>query len=81
MGLISHSVPIHVNQYRPANALSHKFARATKGLKETKEPYLLLTASLDTGDIEKWTAEEKQATDQRGDALDIYQLRFDKGMY
>ncbi|KAH7919810.1 hypothetical protein BV22DRAFT_1050810 [Leucogyrophana mollusca] len=54
--------------------LSHKFAHATKGLKETKEPYLLLTASLDTGDIEKWTAEEKQATDQRGDALDIYQL-------
>ncbi|KAH7919749.1 hypothetical protein BV22DRAFT_1022428, partial [Leucogyrophana mollusca] len=58
--------------------LLKKYSRAIKGLDETKEPYLLLTSSLSPSDVAKWALDEKQAAEQRGDALDVYQLRFDR---
>ncbi|KAH7906220.1 hypothetical protein BJ138DRAFT_1016595 [Hygrophoropsis aurantiaca] len=60
------------------NTLLKKYVRAMKGVEETKEPFQALSSSLNQADVEKWTLEERKASKERGEALNVYQLRFDK---
>ncbi|KAG1850364.1 hypothetical protein DFJ58DRAFT_842440 [Suillus subalutaceus] len=49
-----------------------------KGIDDTKVPFEELTRSLEVSKVLSWEKDEKQAMDQRGEHLDIYQLKIDK---
>ena len=59
--------------------LLHKYKRAIKGIDDTRVPFEELTCSLDVSKVSSWEKDEKQAMDQHGEHLDIYQLKIDKG--
>jgi hypothetical protein len=56
-----------------------KHKRAVKGVLDTKPPFDELSLSLDPTKIAAWELDEKTAMKQRGEYLDIYQLRIDQG--
>ncbi|KIK31764.1 hypothetical protein CY34DRAFT_36943, partial [Suillus luteus UH-Slu-Lm8-n1] len=58
--------------------LLQKYKRAIKGIDDTRVPFEELTCSLDVSKVSSWEKDEKQAMDQRGEHLDIYQLKIDK---
>ncbi|KAG1743586.1 uncharacterized protein EDB91DRAFT_1080989 [Suillus paluster] len=59
--------------------LIKKHTRAVKGVRDTKLPFDELTHSLDCNKIMAWERDEKLAMEKRGEHLDIYQLKIDKG--
>jgi hypothetical protein len=59
--------------------LLKKHKRAVKGVMDTKLPFDELTHSLDPQKIARWKKDEKKAMKKRGEHLDIYQLKIDKG--
>jgi hypothetical protein len=46
----------------------------------TRGPFEELTASLDDDKVRTWTKEAERADCERGEALDIYTLKMDKGI-
>ena len=59
--------------------LLKKHKRAVKGVMDTQLPFDELTRSLDPRKIARWEKDEKKAMKKRGEHLDIYQLKIDKG--
>ncbi|KIJ58337.1 hypothetical protein HYDPIDRAFT_102895, partial [Hydnomerulius pinastri MD-312] len=59
--------------------LLKKYKRALQGLNETQAPFEELGKNLSPEKIAKWTAEEATAAELRGDYLDIYQPKVEKG--
>ncbi|KAG2109049.1 uncharacterized protein F5147DRAFT_652614 [Suillus discolor] len=58
--------------------LLQKYKRANKGIDDTKVPFQELTHSLEVSKVSSWEKDEKQAMEQCGEHLDIYQLQIDK---
>ena len=63
----------------PVSTLCKKFEKAKNGLKETSEAYEELSASLNPSLVKIWQADEQRARVERGDALKIYDVRFEQG--
>jgi hypothetical protein len=59
--------------------LLQKYKRAIKGIDDTKVPFEELTSSLEVSKVSSWEKDETLAMEQRGEHLDIYQLKIDKG--
>ncbi|KAG1720096.1 hypothetical protein EDB19DRAFT_1966009 [Suillus lakei] len=60
--------------------LLKKHKRAIKGISNTKPPFDELTCSLDNEKIAIWENDEKKAMEERGEYLDIYQLKINQGI-
>ncbi|KAG1893128.1 uncharacterized protein F5891DRAFT_986194, partial [Suillus fuscotomentosus] len=58
--------------------LLKKHQRAIKGIRDTKLPFNELTSALDKQKIAEWENDEKKAMEERGECLDIYQLKIDQ---
>ncbi|KAG2111109.1 hypothetical protein DEU56DRAFT_762242 [Suillus clintonianus] len=58
--------------------LLKKHKRAIKGISDTKPPFDELTRSLDDEKIAIWENDEMKAMEERGEYLDIYQLKIDQ---
>lgn len=63
----------------PVRTLLKKFQRAEKGLAETASAYEGLADSLDAQSVREWKQQERQAMEERGDSLRIYDLKLEKG--
>ncbi|KAG1830726.1 hypothetical protein DFJ58DRAFT_671542 [Suillus subalutaceus] len=61
--------------------LLKKYKCAVKGVNDTKITFDELTCSLDPQKIALWEKDEKIAMELRGEHLDIYQLKIDKGKF
>jgi hypothetical protein len=61
--------------------LLKKYKRAKKGVDDTKVPFKELTHSLEFSKVSSWEKDEKEAMEQCGEYLDIYQLKIDKGKH
>ena len=68
-----------LNLYFIVKALCKKHRAAVAGVESMQEPYRELTASLDQNKVTEWTQQALKAEHDRGEALDIYALRMDKG--
>jgi hypothetical protein len=68
-----------INHDRTVKTLLKKYKRAIKGISDTKPPFDELTHSLDDEKIAIWENDEKKAMEERGEYLDIYQLKIDQG--
>ncbi|KAG2108609.1 uncharacterized protein F5147DRAFT_799314, partial [Suillus discolor] len=64
---------------RIVKTLLRKYKRANKGIEDTRLPFEELTGSLDVIKVRAWEKDEEKAKDERGEHLDIYQLKIDKG--
>lgn len=60
-------------------SLCRKHKAASQGLNVTKGPFEELAASLDNLKVEEWHKKVERAEQERGEALDIYMLKMDKG--
>ena len=60
-------------------SLCKKNQEACEGVNLTRSPFEELTASLDVNKVEIWQRAADNAASQRGDALDIYTLKMEKG--
>ncbi|KAG1778007.1 hypothetical protein EV702DRAFT_968763, partial [Suillus placidus] len=58
--------------------LLRKHKRAYKGIDDTKVPFEEPTRSLDVNKVSLWESDQKRATEQRGEHLDIYNLKIDR---
>jgi len=56
-------------------SLARKYKKAVAGLRKTQEAFEGLTKSISADLIEEWTATEKQAMLERGDALHIFDVQ------
>jgi hypothetical protein len=63
----------HVN-HQAVEALVIKWHRAVKGLEETQNPYVELTARLDSDLVDAWTEQAEKAAIAGGDSLKIYNV-------
>ena len=61
--------------------LLKKFKRAEKGLAETALAYDGLADLLDAQSVREWKQQERQAMEERGDLLQIYDLKLEKGKF
>jgi hypothetical protein len=61
--------------------LLKKFKCAEKGLAETALVYDGLADSLDAQSVREWKQQERQAMEERGDLLQIYDLKLEKGKF
>jgi hypothetical protein len=61
-----------------ADSLCEKWTRATKGLSEMRPTFEQLSDSLDPSLVQEWTAQERIAMKERGDHLNIYQVKLEK---
>ena len=61
--------------------LLKKFKRAEKGLAETALAYDGLADLLDAQSVREWKQQERQAMEERGDLLRIYDLKLEKGKF
>lgn len=59
--------------------LLRKYKRANKGIEDTRVPFEELTGSLDVIKVSAWEKDEEKAKEERGEHLNIYQLKIDKG--
>ena len=64
---------------KPADSLSRKWAKAKKGVHDTKLAFDQLTQRLEASSIEEWTAQEHVAMEQRGERLKIYDIVLNNG--
>jgi hypothetical protein len=60
-------------------SLLKKYRQALQGVSDTQGPYEELTKSLDLDDVQEWKKAAEKAAQDRGELLDIYQLKMDKG--
>jgi len=56
-------------------SLARKYKKAMTGLRKTWEAFEGLTNSISRDLIEKWTAMEKKAMLERGDELEIFDVK------
>lgn len=68
-----------INHDSTVKTLLKKHQRAIKGIRDTKLPFDELTSALDKQKIAEWENDEKKAMEERGECLDIYQLKIDQG--
>jgi hypothetical protein len=61
-----------------ADTIATKWKRAQDGIKETETAYEELTDRLDNDWIEKWTRQEREAMQNRGEDLKIYVVASEK---
>jgi len=61
-------------------SLKKKLKKAEAGLEETRDAFEALTAALPSDKVNEWTMQEEQAMVTRGEALDIYDVRAQKGI-
>jgi hypothetical protein len=61
-------------------ALCKKHKAACNGVEATRGPFEELTASLDDDKVRAWRKAAERADCERGEALDIYALKMDKGI-
>lgn len=61
--------------------MGRKYKDAVAGIEATEPSYKELTTSLDQENIREWTQQVLKAEENRGEALDVYALRTDKGWY
>jgi hypothetical protein len=61
-----------------ADSLCEKWTQATKGLSEMRPIFEQLSNSLDASLVQEWTAQECVAMEERGDRLNIYQVKLRK---
>jgi hypothetical protein len=54
-------------------------ARAKAGLKATSKPHQQLTQAQKKDSVEQWHRQAEEAQALRGEALEIYDIQFDKG--
>jgi hypothetical protein len=59
--------------------LLRKFKAASNGVESMKEPFKGLSSALDADKLRLWTKEAEKADNERGEALDVYNLQIDKG--
>lgn len=59
--------------------LSRKLKAASDGVKSMKGPFEELSSALDADKLRLWTKEAENADNERGEALDIYNVQMDKG--
>ncbi|KAG1877557.1 hypothetical protein F4604DRAFT_1924204 [Suillus subluteus] len=59
-------------------SLLKKYRHALQGISDTQGPYEELTRSLDLDDVQEWKKAAEKAAQDRGELLDIYQLKMDK---
>ncbi|KAG2138966.1 hypothetical protein DEU56DRAFT_755684 [Suillus clintonianus] len=59
--------------------LLQKYKCLNKGIADTKVPFEELTSSLEVSKVSSWEKDETQVMEQRGEHLDIIQLKIDKG--
>lgn len=62
-------------------SLCKKYETATAGVESTEGPFKELTASLEKSKVREWTQLALRGERNRGEALDIYALRIDKGQH
>ncbi|KAG0691507.1 hypothetical protein DFH29DRAFT_986263 [Suillus ampliporus] len=58
-------------------SLLKKYRQALQGVSDTQGPYEELTRSLDLADVQEWKKAAEKAAQDRGDLLDIYQLKME----
>ncbi|KAG1720661.1 uncharacterized protein EDB91DRAFT_1064768, partial [Suillus paluster] len=58
--------------------IGKKYKRANKGIEDTRVPFEELTGSLDVIKVRAWEKDEEKAKEERGEHLNIYQLKIDK---
>ena len=68
----------HVN-HQAVEALVIKWHRAVKGLEETQNAYVELTARLDSDWVDAWTEQAEKAAIEGGDSLKIYNVDVERG--
>ena len=61
--------------------LLKKFKCTEKGLTETALVYDGLADSLNVQSVREWNQQERQAMEERGDLLRIYDLKLEKGKF
>ena len=61
--------------------LVNKYKRAVKSRENTKVAYESLTDSLEEAKVNEWRAAEKQAMEERGEYLRIYEVQESKGAF
>jgi len=59
--------------------LSKKYEAASDGVKSMNGPFEELSSAIDGDKLRLWTKEAKGADNERGEALDIYNLQMEKG--
>jgi hypothetical protein len=59
--------------------LLRKHKAASNGVESMKVPFEELSCTLDATNLRLWTEEAEKADNERGEALDIYNLEMDKG--
>jgi hypothetical protein len=60
--------------------LTAKHTKAKRELSLTKEAFEQLTQTLDDDVVQRWTRQEAEAQEKRGDALKIYDIVAQKGL-
>ena len=56
-----------------------KLKVASNGVESHKAPFEELSSALDAEKLRLWTKEAEKADNERGEALDVYNLQMDKG--
>jgi hypothetical protein len=62
------------------NTLLRKLKAASKEVESMKGPFEELSSSLNQDQLKLWMKEAEKADNERGEALDVYNLRMDKGL-
>jgi hypothetical protein len=58
-----------------------KFKAAFKEVESMKVPFEELSSSVNQDQLKLWMKEAEKADYERGEALDVYNLRMDKGLF
>jgi hypothetical protein len=59
--------------------LLRKYKAASDGVESMRGPFEKLSSALDADKLRLWTEDAKKADNERGEALDVYNLQMDKG--
>ena len=59
--------------------LLRKLKAASNGVESMKGSFEELSSALDTDKLRLWTKNAEKADNERGEALDVYNLQMDKG--
>jgi hypothetical protein len=63
----------------PVKTLLRNLKAASHGVESMKSPFEELSSALDADKLRLWTKEAEKADNERGEALDVYNLQMDKG--
>jgi hypothetical protein len=59
--------------------LTRKFKAASHGVESMKEPFEELSSVANAKNLRLWIKEAEKADNERGEALDVYNLQMEKG--